>query len=495
MNFKTKFFIISFIEGACVMASEICGAKLLSPFFGSSLYVWSAVMAITLGGLASGYFIGGKLSRGENKQSLLFSILVIAFSFLAIMPFLSNYIYVIAFRFSLIPAVVISTIGILFPCMLLMGLTSPLLVSLLTVNVTDSGLYTGKVYSISTLGGIFSTFLCGFYLIPLIGISYTLLIFSASLALASLLLLKKSKQDLTLFVLIVFAISFVSLTHLPKRKNCIVTQDGILGKIEVVDEKQNEQVSYRKLFVNNILQSEMNLKTKQSTFDYIRVLEKNLPFFPKGKALVMGIGGGLALNMLKQNEYEVVGVEFDERIIAVAKKYFYLNTSIQTICADARQYINTNKIKYDLVMFDVFKAEEQPSYVLTLESLKLIKAFLNPNAILLINTHGYVEGTIGMGTQCLIATLKKSGFNVKICTDKHNPDYRNLLIIASAKQITKTLAFELNFKVEVNDLLNTDDKPVFEKLNAEANQAWRLNYLKNYLFYKPFFYYICSAEY
>ena len=261
MNFKTKFFIISFIEGACVMASEICGAKLLSPFFGSSLYVWSSVMAITLGGLASGYFIGGKLSRGENKQSLLFSILVIAFSFLAIMPFLSNYIYVIAFRFSLIPAVVISTFGILFPCMFLMGLTSPLLVSLLTVNANDSGLNTGKIYSISTLGGIFSTFLCGFYLIPLIGISYTLLIFSASLALASLLL-KKSKQDLTLFILIVFAISFVSLTHLPKKKNCIISEDGILGKIEVVDEKQNEHISYRKLFVNNILQSEINLKTK-----------------------------------------------------------------------------------------------------------------------------------------------------------------------------------------------------------------------------------------
>ena len=86
-----------------------------------------------------------------------------------------------------------------------------------------------------------------------------------------------------------------------------------------------------------------------------------------------------------------------------------------------------------------------------------------------------------MGTQCLEATLKKSGFNVKICTDKHNPDYRNLLIIASVKQITRTLAFELNFKVEATDLCNTDDKPVYEKLNAAANQAWRLNYLKNYI--------------
>ena len=105
MNFKNKLFIISFIEGATVMATEICGAKLLAPYFGSSLYVWSSVMAITLGGLASGYFIGGKLSRKENKQSILFYILLLAFCYLSLMPYLSKYIFTIAYYLPLIPAV------------------------------------------------------------------------------------------------------------------------------------------------------------------------------------------------------------------------------------------------------------------------------------------------------------------------------------------------------------------------------------------------------
>jgi hypothetical protein len=43
---KNKLYTISFVEGASVMAAEICGAKLLAPFFGSSLYVWSSVMAM-----------------------------------------------------------------------------------------------------------------------------------------------------------------------------------------------------------------------------------------------------------------------------------------------------------------------------------------------------------------------------------------------------------------------------------------------------------------
>ena len=45
---KNKLFTISFVEGASVMAAEICGAKLLAPFFGSSLYVWSSVMGIKI---------------------------------------------------------------------------------------------------------------------------------------------------------------------------------------------------------------------------------------------------------------------------------------------------------------------------------------------------------------------------------------------------------------------------------------------------------------
>ena len=81
---KNKLFIISFIEGASVMAAEICGAKLLAPFFGSSLYVWSSVMAITLAGLASGYFIGGKLSKKANQFTICFNFSGLLFMFNAV---------------------------------------------------------------------------------------------------------------------------------------------------------------------------------------------------------------------------------------------------------------------------------------------------------------------------------------------------------------------------------------------------------------------------
>ena len=53
------------------MAAELLGAKMLAPYFGSSLYVWATVLAITLGGLAAGYFMGGILSyKSKNNEQV-----------------------------------------------------------------------------------------------------------------------------------------------------------------------------------------------------------------------------------------------------------------------------------------------------------------------------------------------------------------------------------------------------------------------------------------
>src|SRR6187401_3131236 len=90
---KKKLLLLSFVEGAAVMAGELCGAKLLAPVFGSSLYVWASVMGITLAALALGYFYGGSLSQ-KKEQSLdkkLFYVLVAASLFLLAMPLISFY--------------------------------------------------------------------------------------------------------------------------------------------------------------------------------------------------------------------------------------------------------------------------------------------------------------------------------------------------------------------------------------------------------------------
>jgi spermidine synthase len=226
----------------------------------------------------------------------------------------------------------------------------------------------------------------------------------------------------------------------------------------------------------------MDMETKKSVSEYVRLVERNCLYFPKGKALILGLGGGVMANMLVSHNYSVSAVEFDERIIDMSKRFFYLDSSVITICDDARHFINSSTEKYKLILFDVFKAEEQPSYVITKESLIKLKSMLDTNAVVLVNTHGYLTGEKGLGTQCMLATLKNAGFNIKICTVSENEDYRNLLIVASQKPLETTLNNELYPIIYTNlETINTDNKPILESLNASANQSWRSNYLNNYI--------------
>src|SRR6218665_932621 len=160
-----KLLLLSFIEGAVVMAVELCGAKLLAPIYGSSLYVWASVMGVTLAALALGYFFGGRLShKKEGLAQRLFWVLNIAALLVMLLPFLAHYLIPRISYLPFLPAVVLSTLALLFFPVFFLGATSPLFIDL-QAGQNNGGKVSGTVYAISTFGGIGATFLCGFYLI------------------------------------------------------------------------------------------------------------------------------------------------------------------------------------------------------------------------------------------------------------------------------------------------------------------------------------------
>jgi hypothetical protein len=135
--------------------------------------------------------------------------------------------------------------------------------------------------------------------------------------------------------------------------------------------------------------------------------------------------------------------------------------------------------RYDVVLIDVFKAEEQPSHIITIESLEQLKKNLNPGARVFINWHGYVSGEFGQGTAILQATLLKAGFRVKLCSASDDEDHRNILFVASLAELPP-LAFEKNVALAPVPGVNSDNFPLLEKYNALANKRWRSNYLRYY---------------
>ena len=64
------------LTGAGILIVEILGAKMLSPFLGTSHFVWTAQIAVTLVALSLGYFVGGwVVDRAPRLNFLYYSIL------------------------------------------------------------------------------------------------------------------------------------------------------------------------------------------------------------------------------------------------------------------------------------------------------------------------------------------------------------------------------------------------------------------------------------
>lgn len=163
------------------MSVELMGAKLLAPFYGSSLYVWTAVMSITILGLTLGYYLGGKLSIKQSSEKNLAIILAISAIVVIVMPFTSKEVIKLTCRMLLVPGICLSSILLIVPPMFCFGLVGPMAVRLMSQKIETIGNAAGTVYFTSTFGGIIATFLFGYYLIPEIGLKLSSFITASAL--------------------------------------------------------------------------------------------------------------------------------------------------------------------------------------------------------------------------------------------------------------------------------------------------------------------------
>ncbi|MDB4534090.1 hypothetical protein N9242_04390 [Vicingaceae bacterium] len=96
---------------------------------------------------------------------------MVAALFTVLMPFTSQFALSLFGLRTLLPAVVASSLLILFPPVFLMGAVSPLIIGNISKSGNDFGKAAGTVYAISSVGGIIATFLFGFYIIPTFGLT------------------------------------------------------------------------------------------------------------------------------------------------------------------------------------------------------------------------------------------------------------------------------------------------------------------------------------
>lgn len=484
--------ITAFIEGAAVMCVELCSAKMLAPFFGTSIYVWAAVLGVTLSALMTGYYTGGYLSFKYRTTKTVYYIMGAAAIYMMLIPSIIKVIIPATINLSIIPGSLISLIFILFIPLVLFGTISPLLINLINTDKHTSGKSSGTIYAVSTLGGIIATFLIGFYLLPHYGISFCLILFGIIVGLPAVLYFFVKKQYGLLIILVVTnSILGYRFMHAKTAKNILYKSDGILGEIKVIDrslynQKTNTYTPFRELMVNNISQTVMDLNNPNNSYwDYVDVLIYNLNNYAKGKkVLLLGLGGGTLYKQLKLNGYDVDVVEIDERIAKVAKDFFQVEKDLNVVIDDARHYLNTANKKYDVIIYDLFHSETPPTHLMTLEAFKELKTKLTDKGLLVINFYGFISGDKGLAARSLYKTLLSNQFDIRLFSTPGSEASRNLLfycgksLLGKAKnEIVHNLIYEVDLDLTKAPIL-IDNKPILEHIYVEAALSWRKGYNK-----------------
>jgi MFS family permease len=150
------------------MELEILGVRVLSPYFGSAIYVVTgSVIGVFLLCLAAGYMLGGWFSRKADSKLMIAVSIMAAGVWLFSMPFFTEPVCDGIFdlgidekRCSLLAALILFGT----PTVLL-GTVSPTAVSWLTTQASDSGLNTGLVLSLSTVASFAGCVVTAFYLV------------------------------------------------------------------------------------------------------------------------------------------------------------------------------------------------------------------------------------------------------------------------------------------------------------------------------------------
>jgi len=154
-------------SGFFVMGIELLGGRLLAPYFGSSIYVWGAIITVFMLALSLGYLIGGRYS--VHSPSLRRLALIVLAAALTVLPVLLAGDALLDALSARLPdprfGSLLAALSLFFVPTLISGMVSPYAVRLLVAEREHAGERAGRLYFISTFGSAAGTLLTSFYFV------------------------------------------------------------------------------------------------------------------------------------------------------------------------------------------------------------------------------------------------------------------------------------------------------------------------------------------
>lgn len=407
--------VTALLCGATVMVVEVLGSRVIGPFFGASLYVWTALITVTLVALALGYWCGGVLSdRHRNYTDWLYGVIAAAGLLIVLVPLVKLPVIKLAMPLGLRLGSLVAA-GMLFgPALALLGMVSPLVIRAALRETAGVGRTVGLFSSVSTVGSFVGTLCTGFVLIAYFNVDRIFLVTGGWLLLLAIaygVLYRRFWLALPLLLVpLVVPESGTAITKLlPSGTRVTRTfyKDSYYGNMQVLDYSYGDKHT-RELVVDATIQGGIDLKTGTSVYEYAYFLQY-IPrlIHPTGReCLVIGLGAGVVPMWYEQQGVRTDVVDIDPMVFDVARRFFSFSVSGQTIVDDARYFLNRSDKQYDYVILDVFNGDNTPFHVLSKEALQTVKQRMAPGGVLGINIWGSLYQETYMSAS-IVRTLKE----------------------------------------------------------------------------------------
>ncbi len=391
------------------MVVELLGTRILAPYVGTSLYVWTSVIGVVLASLSIGYVIGGRIADSKNCGVCLPIVLmsggVLTWALAIVYQLIPmSYVGGNIVRASLIAS------GLLFgPLTMVLGMVTPIAVRLRYNLRGTIGRSAGSIYAASTIGSIAGTFLSGYWLIPNFGMQ--VLLFGIAVILFGIgiiaywLLRGATQQWIAPAAVACIGIATWCGTT-------VVMQDYAVAATPYMQVVADINTPYRRAYVWDTWMNDEPVRVladwqsaiylneeirERPVANYARQF-RLVTHFANKRARAMMIGGaGYILPRLHLEWYPsstIDVVEIDPAMPEIAAKYFFLEEDerIRTIIEDGRIYLNTTEEEYDIIYMDAFAPEAIPFHLVTKESFTQMHRVLTDDGVLVMNMIASTEG-------------------------------------------------------------------------------------------------------
>ena len=378
-----------FSGGVAVMGLEMSASRLIAPYFGSTLSVWTSLIGLVMIFLTAGYYVGGALADRYPSRNVLGALVLVAGLIVILVPLAGM--PVLRAAWELTPKVgllfgsLLGTFALFAVPMALLGCVCPFAMKLSIQDLGRTGRTAGQVYAVSAIGSVVGTFLPALVTIPTLGVRRSIMLFGCLLVFAALLLLARARFLPAAGAGLLLALPLQPL--LPTR-GVIAVRESPYNYLQVVE------VGPARLLIVDWGAFSAYIPGEFRTgeyFDYLLLaplLREAPPADWLGSVLVVGLGAGTVSKQITQayGGIPIDGVEIDPEIVSLGRQYFDMTEpNLRVSVTDGRAFLAGAQTQYDWVIVDAYQGSDIPFHLVTLEFFEALAAHMSPGGVLAIN--------------------------------------------------------------------------------------------------------------